>query len=554
MSELDVCHTPPASTERAGLALVAATGLVIALCGLSCARFVPPERSPDELVVPDEFALYETSGMVPERWWEVFESDELNRLIERALSDNLSLRQMYARLIQAEVVAIQAGAARLPSLDYSGDISTGRRRVDTGKHADRLAALNPKIAAWNRLNAAGSIPPADVLDALEQAGSALQAIDTLTAGQSPSHSTFTTRSYRFGLGSSFEVDLWGRVRSQHEAALSDVEATREDLYGAMLSLSALVAREWLFAVTQRQTLALVETQLELNKTTLDLIELRYRKGMATALDVYQQRQIVAGTESLLPPLESLLQTTLHELAMLLGQEPRADLGMTRAGLPKVGPLPAPGLPADLLARRPDIRAAGLRLRSADWRVSVARADRLPALRLTGTASYGADDWDLVFNNWAATLAAGVSGPIFDAGRRKAEIERTRAVVDERLAAYQERVLIAAREVETALYEEVKQGEYIAALERELDAARDAHNQALLRYRKGSNDYLPVVSALSQLQVVERRLVQAELARLDLRVQLCVALGGSWMAPEHEAIRAREQAAAPETAGPLSQSG
>jgi NodT family efflux transporter outer membrane factor (OMF) lipoprotein len=461
---------------------------------------------------------------------------------------------MYSRLIQAEMVAIQAGAARVPSLDYSGDISTGRRRVDTGKHADQLTTLNPKISAWNRLNAAGSIPPADVLDALDQAGAALKAIDTLTAGQPSSHSTFTTRSYRFGLGSSFEVDLWGRVRSQHEAALSDVEATREDLYGAMLSLSALVAREWLFAVTQRQTIALVERQLELNKTTLGLIELRHRKGMATALDVYQQRQIVAGTESLLPPLESALQTTLHELAVLLGQEPRAELGVTQDGLPKAGPLPAPGLPADLLARRPDIRAAGLRLRSADWRVSVARADRLPALRLTGAASYGADDWDLVFNNWAATLAAGVTGPIFDAGRRKAEIERTRAVVDERLAAYQERVLVAAREVETALYEEVKQGEYIAALERELDAARDAHNQALLRYRKGSNDYLPVVSALSQLQVVERRLVQAELARLDLRVQLCVALGGSWMAPEHEAIRAREQAAAPETAAPLPRNG
>ncbi|HQH67056.1 MAG TPA: TolC family protein, partial [Candidatus Hydrogenedentes bacterium] len=211
--------------------------------------------------------------------------------------------------------------------------------------------------------------------------------------------------------------------------------------------------------------------------------------------VYQQRQIVAGTESLLPPLEAALQTTLHELAVLLGQEPRTELGMVLAALPEVGPLPEPGLPAELLARRPDIRAAGLRLRSADWRVSVARADRLPALRLTGSASYGADDWDLVFDNWAATLAAGVTGPIFDAGQRKAEVERARAVVDERLAAYRESVLIAAKEVETALFEEVKQVEYIEALNRELDAVRNAHEQALLRYRKGSNDYLPVVSAL-----------------------------------------------------------
>jgi len=318
------------------------------------------------------------------------------------------------------------------------------------------------------------------------------------------------------------------------------------VYGAMLSLSAIVTREWLSAVAQQQAITLVQKQLELNKTTLELIELRYRKGMATALDVYQQRQIVAETESILPPLESALRTTLHELAVLLGQQPRADLGVKTADLPDVGQLPDPGLPAGLLANRPDIRAAGLRLRSADWRVAVAKADRLPALRLTGSASYGADDWDLVFDNWAATLAASVTGPIFDAGRRKAEVERTRAVVDERLAAYRESVLVAAKEVENAMFEEVTQVEFIAALERELDAARNAHKQALLRYRKGLNDYLPVLSALSQLQVLERRLVQAELTRLDLRVQLCVALGGAWMAPQYEDIRRQDQAEVPQT--------
>ena len=114
------------------------------------------------------------------------------------------------------------------SLDYSGDASVGRRRVDTGAPVDHLAYLNQKIAAWNQLSGAGTLPPADLLDALDQAATTLEAVDTLAAGRPSSHSTFTSRSYRFGLGSSFEVDLWGRVRAQHEAALSDVEATRED--------------------------------------------------------------------------------------------------------------------------------------------------------------------------------------------------------------------------------------------------------------------------------------------------------------------------------------
>ncbi|MFO7976624.1 MAG: efflux transporter outer membrane subunit [Candidatus Hydrogenedentota bacterium] len=517
--------------------------VVLGVLCISCARFAPPERDSSELPVPDDFSLYEKTHAVPERWWEVFESEELNGVVEQALEGNLTLEQVYARLLQAEMVAVQTGAPRFPTLDYSGDASISRRRVDTKEGPDRLEALNQKIAAWNELAGAGATPPADLLDALQSARSSLQALDTLNAGTGPSHSISTSRSYRFGLGSSYEVDLWGRVRAQYEAALTDLEAAREDVYAAMLSLSAVVVREWLTAVAQEQAITLVEEQLELNKTTLELIELRYRNGLATALDVFQQRQIVAETESLLPPLESTLRVTLHELAVLLGKQPRTDLSIETATLPDVGPLPEPGLPAELLANRPDVRAAGLRLRSADWRVSAARADRLPALRLTGSASYGADEWDLVFDNWVASLAAGVTGPIFDAGRRKAEVERTRAVVDERLAAYRESVLVAAKEVESAMFEEVKQMEYIEALERQLDAATNAHDQALLRYRKGLNDYLPVLSALSQLQVVERRLVQAELTRLDLRLQLCTALGGSWMASEYEYYRGVDQAEA-----------
>jgi outer membrane protein TolC len=181
-----------------------------------------------------------------------------------------------------------------------------------------------------------------------------------------------------------------------------------------------------------------------------------------------------------------------------------------------------------LARRPDVRAAGLDLQAADWRFAAARADRLPSLRLTASASYGADSWALLFDNWAATLAGSLTGPIFDAGRRKAEVERTRAVAGESLARYQERVLVSVKEVENALLQETKQGEYIGALKRALEAVRASYEQAQQRYRKGLNDYLPVLSALTQLQVLERRLVIAEFDRLGDRVSLCLALGGSWM--------------------------
>ena len=503
----------------------------------SCALYRPPERGQDELPVPDAFTLYEETAPLPERWWESFDSEELNRLVDAALSGNLSLQQIYARLLQAHMIARQSGAARWPQLSMNADASETRRHTDTGESSTSLDTASQKLNAMDTLvrnasNSGGSTTNQSTLEALSTrlhtAQSNLQALETLFAEPPSAEMTLTTRSFLLGLTTSYEVDIWGRVRSQHKAALLDLEASREDVYAAMLSLSASVVLQWLDVVAYQQELALVQGQLALNRTTLELMELRYRKGMAIALDVYQQRQIVARTESFLPSLESGMQTARHELAVFLGRHPRSDLEIRTEALPPLGPLPEAGLPVDLLAKRPDVRAAGLQLRAADWQVSAARADRLPALRLTASASYGAEEWELLFDNWMASLGGSITGPVFDAGRRKAEVKRARAVVDERLAAYKESVLQAVKEVENALFQETKQAEYLAALQRQLDAARGSHEQALERYRKGLNDYLPVLSALSELQVLERSLVQARFSQVGYRVQLCRALGSSWM--------------------------
>lgn len=506
--------------------LTRSTPFIILVLLPSCAGLAPSENRTGDIEVPPAYTLYEDAAPAPDRWWETFSSEELNRLVEKGLQGNLSLKQIYARVTQAEMIARQAGAALHPNLTFTTDVSATRRRVDTGESADEIAIATNKINALDTLLATAS--PASLADAAGMAQSGLRAAQTLLE-DSPSSSAITTaRSYRFGLSSAYEADVWGRLRAQEQAARLDYEATREDLYAAMLSLSGTVVRQWLVIAAQREGLDLVQKQLDLNKTTLELMELRYRKGLATALDVFQQRQIVAQTESLVPPLESALQTAQHELAVLLGGAPRAGLAVTADSLPVLGEFPEPGVPADLLARRPDVRAAGLDLQAADWRVSAARADRLPALRLTASASYGAEKWALVFDNWMATLAGSLTGPLFDAGRRKAEVERTRAVAAERLARYQESVLQSVKEVENALLQESKQAEYIDALKREIEVVRATHEQALQRYRKGLNDYLPVLSALTQLQVLERRLVVAEFERLEDRVAVCLALGGSWM--------------------------
>ena len=515
----------------------------------SCTIFRPPVRTPADLPLPKSYTLYGPTAPAPERWWEAFRSEELNGLVAEALSGNFTLREAVARVRQAGRVAKQAGAPRWPALDYGTDASVTRRHTDTGESTPIIETAQQKLSALNTLvdnasaastttsSSASSLPDL-VIEALEEAQSNVQmaqsnitALDNLFSDPASSEMTFTTESYGLGLTMSYELDLWGRLRASQRSAVLDLEATREDLYAAMQTIAGQVVLSWLDLLLEDQVLAILDDQLEANETTLELIELRYRKGLATALDVYQQRQAVEQVRATIPPLEAQRQVLLHQLAVLMGRTPRSDLELAADTFPSLGVLPEQGLPADLLAQRPDVRAAGLRLRSADWEVCAARADRLPTINLTGSASYGAEEWDLLFDNWMAVLGASVTGPLFDAGRRKAEVERTRAVVDRSLAAYKGTVLTAIQEVENALVLESRQREYITALKAQSEAAHATHREALGRYQKGLSDYLPVLSALTNAQSLERSLVQAEHDLLMYRVQLHLALGGSWMEQE-----------------------
>ena len=470
-----------------------------------CVSFPPPERGVNDLVLSDAFRMYGPTAETPDRWWERFDSPALNALVDEALSENFSLRQAVARMEQAVAVARQNRAALFPEADVSADFSATANHQATGSGALRAASTSQRLEALGILSGAPQ---------------------TRAAGNG--EGTITSESYGLGIAANYEVDLWGRLRSGTRAALLDVSATTEDLYAAMQTVVGQVVLTWLDLLQVRQTLDVTRAQLETNLTTLELIELRFSKGLATALDVFQQRQVIAQTESILPPLESQHEVLAHELAVLLGKAPRTPLELGGDAFPEPGPYPHYGLPADLLARRPDVRAAGLRLQAADWRVSVAKADRLPALFLAGGFSFSGDEFDMIFDNWLATLAGSLTGPVFDAGRRRAEVERTQAVANERLDAYRLVVLTSIGEVENALVQMDRQQAFIDALGRRLEAANNSHTEALNRYRKGLNDYLPVLTALTVAQNLERSTVGAEHDLLVFRVQLHLALGGDWM--------------------------
>ncbi len=269
----------------------------------------------------------------------------------------------------------------------------------------------------------------------------------------------------------YEVDLWGRIRAQRESAFLQTAASREDVNTAAITIAAEVANRWIQIISQRMQKQLLEEQLRINKTLLELVELRFRMAMVSALDVYQQQQVVENVKAEIPLVERDELLLRHELAILLGRPPLTELAITRSKLPQPAALPPTGLPADLLAARPDVRGAGLRLEAAEWQIAAARAARLPALSLTARARYGRGDFDVLFSNWLLSLAANLTAPILDGGRRAAEVDRTRALADENLAAYYNTVLTAVKEVEDALVSEAKQREHIQGLKQVVATAR-----------------------------------------------------------------------------------
>ena len=451
--------------------------LVLTMLLTSCAHTAEPEPAELTIALPETFSLYEEETPSPDRWWEGFASQELNNLVSDALKGSPTLRISLARLEQSKAQAVQAGADKLPDLNLKAGVSETRR--------------------------------------------------------STGDSTVTDRSRSLTLASSWELDFWGSMRAAQKAALLDAEASREDLYAAALTLSSEVTQKWLEIISVRRQLALFAEQLETSRTILELIELRYLKGLANALDIYQQRQSVAEIEAGFPQLEARLQTLNHELAVLCGKPPRTDLAVNAEVFPPLPPQPETGVPADLLAKRPDVRASGLLLRAAESEITVAKAGRLPAVTLSATAGFGSDSFSDLLEKWLTNLAANLTWSLFDSGSKNAEVSRRESIVKERLAAYEQSVLVAMREVENAMINEVKQASYITALKAQLAISKDGFREAVSRYQKGLSDYLPVLSALTSTQRLERSIVQAELERFSQRVRLHRALGGGWMSQEFQ---------------------
>ena len=453
--------------------------MVLVILNLSCAVHKAKEDVPPPVSIPERFNEPGREGAATGYWWETFGDPELNNLACRALTQNFDLLQAWDRLEQARALAGQAASSQWPEITFEAGASRSRSLFSGG-----------------------------------QLGSFALETDRIPVS----------------LGAAYEVDIWKRIASLKKGALLDMEATRQDLESIAMTLSARTAETWFSFLEEGAQVELLNRQMETNRTFLDLTTLRFSQGLASALDVYQQRQQLASTRAQIPQAESRCEVLRHELAVLVGEPSLMQLDGVQTLLPDLPPFPDTGIPSDLLKKRPDVRVAQLRLAAADHRVAAAVADRFPAVRIGGDTGFESRDFNEIenlFDNWIWNVAASLTLPVFDGGRRKAEVERTKAVVQERLHAYGQVVLRALQEVEDALVKERKQEEYLLQLENQVNLAQATLREARMRYVNGLSDFLPVLTALQSLQQLERSRLTAKRLLLSFRVQLYRALGGDW---------------------------
>lgn len=465
--------------------LPAASNLfLLMVLGLAGCAAVGPDYAPPAATVPAVWSRGEDARSVVSagpsgelgEWWRRFDDPLLSALVHDALQASPDLRIVQARLREARARRGVAESARFPEVGATA----GARRTNASAEAGNGGTLD---------------------------------------------------HYSAGFDASWELDVFGGVRRGVEAAEAELGVARADLDDARVSLVAEVALNYVEARAQQTLLQIARANLDTQSETLQLTAWRAQAGLVSSQDVEQARSNREQTRAQIPLLQTSLAQAEHSLDVLLGQPPggvHARLAAPGA-LPAAPPRIAVGIPADALRQRPDVRAAERTLAAATARVGVAEAARYPAFTLSGSIGLEALTLGRLGSGDAGTgsLFAGLTAPLFNAGRLRAEVEIQDAVREQAQLTYEKTVLTALQEVEDALVELARNRERGEALASAVEAARNAADLARQRYGAGLIDFQSVLDGERNVLLLEESLARNRANAVQALIRLYKALGGGW---------------------------
>jgi multidrug efflux system outer membrane protein len=444
---------------------------------LAACKTVGPdyERPKTETRLPTGFNAPDDPALAPgrddlENWWEVFEDPQLTSLIERAAKQNLDVRIAIARVNESRARIDIANAARSPQVGLGG-------------------------------------------------GAGAAALGGMAGG-----------AYSVGIDAGWELDVWGKIDRQVEAATAEFEATVEDQRDVMVTLYAEVARHYLAVRSYQERLQAAQHNIAAQREILKITQARSDAGLSSRLDVAQAERVLADSEADVPPLRIQLVRSTNTIGVLLGQFPKDlyDELSTDKPIPVPPEKVAVGVPANLVRQRPDIRGAERRLAAQTARIGVATADLYPQFSLGGSlglANFGA-------GNLFDAGARGFLGPsmrwtLFDGGRIRSQIKVEDYRVEQALLTYESTVLQALEEVESAITAFLESRLRAQSVARAAEIAREELRLGMFLYKEGLIDFQNVLGAERALFNLENREADARGEASTSLVRLYKALGGGW---------------------------
>ena len=449
----------------------------------------------DDLVKPDVLPAWAgqlsevesgPSGTGP-MWWDTFGDAGFSRLMGAAITSNRDLRASVARADATNAQSLQSFAAVLPQVSF-----------------DASATMQPTEALGFQFGL-GDLPAAP--------------------GSEEPPKTFWTGSAAFTAG--WEPDIFLRNAETIRASRHDAAAAKGDRDATILAFATRVGESYFDLVTAKTRVRIVQQQAQATSDLLEIVELRYQAGDASAVDVLQQRQQAATVRAQVPLAEATVTSLQQQLAVALSLPPATFVDGVADTLPDLPAVPETGVPADLVLNRPDLVAAEARLDASTSRKNNAVRQVLPTLRLQGQAG-----WQF-FNQtelntqtfWAAT--ASVSVPIFNGGRNAFGIQSARSAETANVHAYTQAAANAVLEVENALVLENQRRVHFQAVSDQEEAARQAWEEARAQYVSGVGSYLALLTAQTTHQSAELAKLDSRRQLLSARIQLHDALGGTW---------------------------
>lgn len=417
------------------------------------------------------------------RWWTAFDDPILNDHIEQALAGNYSLASAQKRVSAARALA--------------------RREA-----SDLFADVNGVVGLSS------------------------------TFGPGRDRTTFD-----WGLDAVYPVDLWGEIESRVDAERLRADATGFDYQTIALNLSAEIARTWFSLIEAHAQVKLLNDQIETNRDAAELQEAGFGFGIVPIADVLRQRQLLESTLEQSAVAKGRIEVLEHQLAVLLGEMPQTASYEPGAGLPDLPPVPQTGLPAELLNRRPDVRRDYVAFQAADHDLASAISAQYPRVSLGGSLLNIAERPESVLRDWFVSIGGQLIAPLLDGGQRRAEVDRTSAVVGQLFYEYAQTMLNAFAEVEDSLALEKYQIERIDHLKSQVKLAGQSSEILLARYMSGDDEdnveYLDVLSATTGEQRLQRQALSAQLNLVLIRVNLYRALAGDFDVRSQHGLQKRK---------------